>query len=126
MGRVTHFEIHADDPERAMAFYRRLLGWSFHRWGGIDYWLTETGPDDVPGINGAIMRRSTPVDGQGIRAYVCTAAVEDLTEALTRVPEFGGTVDAPKRAVPGVGWHAYVRDPEGNLVGLMQEDPAAA
>jgi predicted enzyme related to lactoylglutathione lyase len=28
-------------------------------------------------------------------------------------------------AVPGVGWLAYVKDPDGNLCGLMQAASAA-
>ena len=27
MGRVIHFEIHAEHPDRAIAFYSSLLGW---------------------------------------------------------------------------------------------------
>ena len=27
--RIVHFEIPADDPARAMAFYRSAFGWSF-------------------------------------------------------------------------------------------------
>src|SRR5437016_5397789 len=29
MSRVIHFEIHAENPERAVAFYRSLFGWEF-------------------------------------------------------------------------------------------------
>jgi len=28
--------------------------------------------------------------------------------------------------VPGVGWLAYVKDPDGNILGLLQADPAAS
>ncbi len=30
--RVTHFEIHATDPQRAMAFYKAVFGWDFPKW----------------------------------------------------------------------------------------------
>lgn len=126
MGRVTHFEIHADDPRRAMDFYRELLGWTFEAWGGMDYWLADTGPAEEPGIHGAIMRRETPVEGGSIVAFVCTAEVADLEQALAAVPGLGGSVVRGKRAVPGIGWHAYVEDTEGNLLGLMQTDERAA
>jgi predicted enzyme related to lactoylglutathione lyase len=29
MSRVVHFEIHAEKPERAIAFYAALFGWRF-------------------------------------------------------------------------------------------------
>jgi predicted enzyme related to lactoylglutathione lyase len=126
MAKVTHFEIPADDPERAMTFYGELLGWTFHPWGEIDYWLAQTGPDDEFGILGAIMRREAPFEGEGVAAYVCTMNVDDLDGMLARVVELGGTVVGPKQAVAGMGWHAYARDSEGNLFGMMQEDETAA
>ena len=34
-------------------------------------------------------------------------------------------VALPKMPVPGVGWLAYVKDTEGNILGMMQSDPSA-
>jgi len=46
MPRVIHFEIHAGDPERAMAFYAGLFGWKFEKIAGpMEYWLINTGAD---------------------------------------------------------------------------------
>ena len=77
VGRVVHFEIHADNPERAAAFYTALLGWKLTRWEGpMDYWMVFTGPDGTPGINGGMIRRQHPLSGQDRRiAYVCTVYV---------------------------------------------------
>ena len=56
MPRVVHFEIHADQPERAVKFYKELFDWQFHKWEGpMDYWLIVTGPDGQPGINGGLI-----------------------------------------------------------------------
>ena len=61
MPRVVHFEVPADEPERAAGFYREVFGWQAQRWEGPqEYWLLTTGPDDVAGINGGIMRRQEP------------------------------------------------------------------
>ncbi len=38
----------------------------------------------------------------------------------------GGTVALQKMPVKGVGWLAYCKDPEGNIFGVMQNDPQAA
>ena len=38
----------------------------------------------------------------------------------------GGSIAVPKMAVPGIGWLAYVKDTEGNILGVMQADSAAA
>ena len=36
MPHVIHFEIHTNDPERAIRFYKELLGWEFTSWAGPD------------------------------------------------------------------------------------------
>jgi len=44
MPRVVHFEIHADDPQRAANFYQGVFGWDIKKWEGPeDYWLVTTG-----------------------------------------------------------------------------------
>jgi uncharacterized protein len=128
MGRVIHFEVHAEDPDRAARFYAGLLGWQFKKWDGpADYWLITTGPATEPGINGGLLRRmgSAPLNGAAVNAHVCTAAVANLDQSVPRAVELGGTVAHPKMPIPGVGWLAYVKDPEGNILGLIQNDPAA-
>jgi hypothetical protein len=128
VGRVVHFEIHADNPERAAEFYGNLFGWKLTRWDGpVDYWLVVTGPDGTPGINGGMIRRPHPRSGNdGVIAYVCTVDVDDLDESFDKALQLGGAVALPKMPVPGVGWLAYVKDSEGNVLGLMQPDAKAA
>jgi predicted enzyme related to lactoylglutathione lyase len=127
MPRVVHFEIHAEDLERAIRFYRGLFGWEFTKWSGPqDYWLIKTGPDGQPGINGGMVRRHGTVDGQAVIAYVCTVDVPSVDATLQALPEKGGTVALPKMPIPGIGWLAYGKDTEGNIFGFMQRDPTAA
>ena len=128
MSRVVHFEIHADDPERAIRFYTELLGWKFSKWDGpTDYWTIVTGEDESPGINGGLMERRgpPPEDGQAVNSYVCTVGVSDLDALMDRVENLGGALPVPKNAVPGIGWLAYAKDPEGNILGLLESDPEA-
>lgn len=40
--------------------------------------------------------------------------------------ELGGSIAVPKIPIPGMGWLAYIKDTEGNTLGLMQADPTAA
>lgn len=120
MPRVIHFEINADDPDKAAEFYQRVFGWKIEKWAGpVDYWLVTTGEDTEPGINGAITRRSDNL------TTVNTIGVDSLDKAVDEVVKAGGGVVQPKAAVPGVGYSAYCRDPEGNVFGLMQEDSTA-
>jgi len=126
MPRVVHFEIHADDPARAVKFYEKLFGWSFQKWEGpMEYWMVITGPDSEPGINGGLLKRQGTIDGQAVIAYVCTAYVPSVDASVTTALENGGTLAVPKMAVPGVGWLAYCKDTEGNIFGMMQADESA-
>jgi len=60
MTRVVHFEIQADDVERAKAFYTSVFDWTFQDYGeftGSMYWGITTGPETQPGINGGLLSR---------------------------------------------------------------------
>lgn len=125
MSRVVHFEIHAENPQRAINFYQATLGWQFSQWGGQDYWLITTGPKEQPGIDGGLVPRRGVIDGEAVIAYVCTVDVASLEETIAAVERNGGTIALPKMPVPGVGWLAYFKDSEGNIFGAMQADPQA-
>src|SRR5438067_34709 len=119
MPRVVHFEIHAEDPQRAIAFYQTLFGWEFSNWGGQDYWLIKTGDDSAPGINGGLLPRRGAIDGQSVIAYVCTVDVPSVDEYTAKIEAGGGQIALPKMPIPGVGWLAYGKDTEGNIFGIM-------
>lgn len=128
MSRPIHFEIHADDPERAAKFYQQIFGWTITKWGGpIEYWLIVTGPDNAPGINGGMLRRrdEAPAEMAPVNAYVCTIGVANVDDVVGRIPSAGGQVAVPKMPVPGIGWLAYGKDTEGNIFGILQPEPAA-
>ena len=93
MGRVVHFEIHCGDLDRAERFYRDVFGWTLQRWKGapIDYRLVTTGPDEEPGIDGALIPRRGDASGDAVIAFVNTVLVEDLADVERRVAEGGGT-----------------------------------
>jgi predicted enzyme related to lactoylglutathione lyase len=121
MGRVIHFEITADDPERVGKFYRDAFGWQVQKWEGpIDYWLVGTGSEEQPGIDGAIMAR----DDQ-LPQTVNTIDVESAKGAVEKVKTAGGAVLRDVQPVPGVGYFAYCTDPDGNVFGVMEADENA-
>jgi predicted enzyme related to lactoylglutathione lyase len=121
MPRPVHFEIPADNVERARGFYQKVFGWQFQKWEGpMPYWLVQTGSGS-PGIDGGLHTRTFP--GQG---PVNTIDVASCEECLQRITAEGGAVTVPRMAVPGIGWLAYCTDTEGNSFGIMQSDPGAA
>src|SRR2546425_11281512 len=93
---VVHFEIPADDPERAAKFYRELFGWEISRWGnpagageGPEYWMVRTVPTDAkgqptrPGVNGGDNFALWPNDGGAPRTHRGIGALENLLLCCT-------------------------------------------
>ena len=124
MSRVVHFEIHADDPERAMQFYRDVFAWQFEDYSGIagtPYWGVITGPDSAMGINGGLLKRPCPgpAGPAGVTAFVCTIGAGDYDETQRRILAAGGLVAMPKYALPGMAWQGYFLDTEGNTFGCL-------
>ena len=121
MPRVVHFEIDAVKPERLVAFYEKIFGWKIEKWEGpVEYWLITTGKDNQPGINGGLSKRT-----ESQPTMVNTIDVPSLDEFVKKVEKNGGKIVVPKHAIPGVGYIAYFEDPEGNMFGMMQDDPSA-
>ena len=122
MPRPIHFEIPAENPERAMEFYSSIFGWKFSKWDGpMDYWVISTGQTGEPGIDGGLMPRRDPN-----QPCVNTIAVSSVDDSLRAVEKGGGVCVVPKMAIPGVGWLAYCKDTEGHIFGIMHSDTTAA
>lgn len=120
MPRVVHFEISADDPERAKKFYEDVFGWKIDKWEGpVEYWLVTTGGESEPGINGAIKRREQQ------ESTTNTISVPSIDVFMKRIEEKGGKVLMPKMSIPGVGYHTYCQDTEGNVFGIIEENESA-
>ncbi len=128
---VCHFEIPADEPERAVKFYRGLFDWDIREWDApenpAEIHMVATVPSDDagrpsrPGVNGMITKRQHPT--QPFANYISVESVDDYG---ARAVALGGQIAMPKTPVPGMGWFLYFKDTEGNILGLWQTDPAAA
>lgn len=128
MPRVIHFEIQADNPERAITFYSKMFSWKFEKFPGeMPYWLIMTGPQEERGIDGGLLPRrgGAPTAGSAVNCYVCTVQVSNVDDNVNAAVANGGVNVVPKMAIPGVGWLAYCTDTEGNIFGMMQEDANA-
>lgn len=129
--RVVHFEIHTDEPERAIEFYKKVFGWEFQKWEnpGMEYWMVMTAPKDSKelGINGGLMKRKgpSPEENCAVAAYVCTIDVANFDEAHENILANGGTVALAKQALPGMAWLGYYKDTEQNIFGIFQTDENA-
>jgi predicted enzyme related to lactoylglutathione lyase len=131
MARVVHFDISAEDVERAIQFYESIFGWKFTKWEGpMAYWLISTGPQDEPGIDGGLSKRkgtdAPGTDAPGMDAQVTnTIEVESIDQILDKIVKAGGKIIQPKGAIPGVGYFAQCTDTEGTIFGVMESDEGA-
>ena len=117
---IVWFEIPADDPERAKAFYGNLFGWNINPFpGGGDYSHIDTGgADDTP--DGALKKRNRPQEP--ITNYV---SVDSVAEFSKKIEKLGGKICMSKTAVPQMGYFAVCQDTEGNSFGIWQSDANA-
>jgi predicted enzyme related to lactoylglutathione lyase len=113
MPRVIHFELPIDDPERATSFYRDVFGWTIEGDASEGYWLVTTGSGE-PGIDGAFIQRSLAPQ------LVNIIGVDSVDSYLKRAEAAGARIVRDKREIPGVGYAAYIEDPEGNTVGIFE------
>jgi predicted enzyme related to lactoylglutathione lyase len=121
-GRVVHFEIPYDDGDRARSFYKEAFDWQLQEMPGMEYTLVVTGPSgdrgpSEPGfVNGGMLAREESA-GPG---PVVVLDVPSIDSALTTVERLGGSTVVPKQPVGEMGFTAYVKDPEGNVIGLWE------
>ena len=123
MPTIVHFDISADEPARASAFYEGVFGWKIASPPGMEgYYLIETADlEGKPGVGGGLAKREAP--GQGITNFFGVSSLEDHN---SMVEKLGGKVLQPKITVPGWGHMSVCLDTEGNTFGLWQDDVAAA
>jgi len=127
MNRPVHFEIQADNAERAKEFYEKALGWKIEKYmskedsGMMDYWMIMTG-DSTPGINGGMYKRT---EAEPLYTFDCTIDVPDIDKAIQAVKDAGGTITKEKTDMKDVGFFAGALDTEGNRFGLMQAHNSA-
>ena len=121
-GRIVHFEIPYDDGERAGNFYREAFGWNISAIPEMNYTMAATGPVDDGGmpqepgfINGGLLQRAEPLG-----APVITVDVKDIDAALEKIGSLGGSTVVARQQVAEMGFAAYFKDSEGNLMGLWQ------
>jgi predicted enzyme related to lactoylglutathione lyase len=128
MSKVVHFEIPADDLDRAKNFYGSVFGWELQTMPmeGGEYTSVKTTdvdeqtqlPTEPGAINGGMFVRD-----ERLTSPVITIDVDGIDDALKQIEAEGGTTVTPRTAIPGMGAFAYFKDPEGNVLGLWETTP---
>jgi uncharacterized protein len=130
MPTIVHFEIPADDIERAKRFYTDLFGWKIEKWPGIEgdsssnmeYLIISTTDDkgDKALVGGGLMKREDPQ--QKITNFIDVTSIDEYS---SKIEKLGGNVIISKKAVPGMGYFAICRDTEKNNFGIWESNDSA-
>ena len=110
---VVHFEIGCRDIKKARAFYGPLLGWEFSDYGNAAMITNTAGDKSIGGHLNSL--------GHEPHNYcVIYAMVDDLQSKIDQAKKLGGSLLIPPQEVPGMGHFAWIKDPEGTVVGLWK------
>jgi len=120
---VVHFEIMSKDSKALKAFYARAFGWEIKPpvagTEEVEYGIVER---NGQGIGGGIGSAPNGYDGH-VTFYVGVPKIED---ALEQIVKLGGSTMMGPMDVPNGPRIALFRDPQNNLVGLVQCEGQAA
>ncbi len=111
---VVHWEIQSKDPKKIQEFYSNLFDWHVDTDNAFGYGMIDT--HSQGGINGGI-------GGSNGEPSLVTfyAQVDDLEAYLSKAESLGGQTVLPPTVIPDVVTLAMFSDPEGNVIGLVQE-----
>lgn len=115
-GAFSWSELMTSDPEAALAFYKKLLGWDSDKMemSAGAYHVLKIGDVAVGGV-----MKTPPEAGPMPPAWGCYVTVADVDATAAQVPGLGGKVFVPPMDIPGVGRFAVIADPQGAVLNLI-------
>ncbi len=124
MCKVVHFEIPANNIERAKKFYSDIFGWQMIKTPmADDFYLVNTVETDEKGmpktsgaINGDIMKRTSKEE-----TPIIVIKVPSMDEYLKKLKNAGCKVVIETQQIGGMGLYSRFIDPEGNIIGMWQD-----
>ena len=119
---VVHFEVVGKDGEKLQRYYSELFGWEIQVDNAMNYGMVaregNVGQDGV-GIGGGVGQGPEGYDGH-VTFYV---PVPDVEAALQKAESLGGQrIMGPENIMDMVTLGQF-KDPEGHIVGVVQEAP---
>lgn len=121
MPTIQHFEIPADDIERAQKFYKEVFGWGMQKWSNPenpvkDYWYFNTEDESGDkGLSGGMMKRQAPE--HTVTNYITVSSID---EYKSKIEQAGGKIMIPKTEIPDMGFYVIFLDSENNQFGLFE------
>jgi len=123
MPTVQHFEIAADDVNRAQEFYKKVFGWAMQRTNNTDrpeedYCTFETKDiEGKQGLSGGLMKRQSPQ--QTVTNYITVSSIDEFS---SKINQSGGKIIIPKTTLPDMGFISVCLDSENNMFGLFESN----
>jgi len=125
MNKVIHFELPADNTDRAKKFYKETFDWQTEDVPDMNYIILRTAEIDEKmmikesgAINGGMFKRSD-MDNM-INGPTFAIDVEDIDSAVKKIKNAGGLILKEKTPVGDMGFIAYFKDTEGNILSVWQ------
>ncbi|WP_404713305.1 VOC family protein [Sphingomonas sp. MMS24-J13] len=112
---VVHFEIGSADAAAAASFYTSVFGWSFADVGPAK--LIVGGAEGGP--SGMLNALGHPPENY-VMVYI---QVDDVEASLELIAKCGGACMVPPQPLPDGRRFAWIKDPAGNLIGLLTPLP---
>ncbi len=109
-----HIEWSTTDLERTKNLLSNLFGWKFQPWGK-EYMVFST----PQGVGGGIMKVDKVEPGTSPMPYV---DVDEIERYLEKATQLGAEIAVPKTPIKGVGWYAHIKDQDGNIYGIVQDE----
>ena len=125
MDKVVHFEIPVTDVEKAKKFYATVFDWQLESYSEMNYTICRTVPVDdkmmpkeAGAINGGMFVCADYM--KEIKSPVITINVASIDASAKKLEKAGGKMVKEKFPVADMGFAAYFKDPEGNILGLWE------
>jgi predicted enzyme related to lactoylglutathione lyase len=100
------------DPDAAVDFYTRLVGWSTAQWGGEGDPYTMWTNNGVP-LGGVMLLPDEAKAAGAPPHWMAYVSVPDTKATVTQTEEMGGSVIVPSTDIPNTGSFAILHDPQG-------------
>jgi len=110
---VVHFEINAKNGVKTQQFYKRLFQWNIDANNTMNYGMVAKGGKG--GIAGGI--NELPSGKPFVTFY---ARVKSINAVLKKAKKLGAKVVMPRTVIPNMVTFAMFKDPEGNVIGIIE------
>jgi predicted enzyme related to lactoylglutathione lyase len=115
-GEFCWVELHTDDASAALAFYKKVFGWSSKelKFEGVPAYneLAREGGKGAGGITAKAMPSPN--------AWLAYVVVNDVDASAKRAVALKGKVLAPPADIPNIGRFAVIEDPTGAVLALFK------